>query len=250
MLRHPQSGRGIEQISFTLERGSFTVITGRIGAGKTTLLRALLGLLPRDAGDIFWNGRRVEDAARFFVPPRTAYTPQAPALLSGTLRENILLGLPDDPAALDRAIRRAALDQDLAALPSGLDTPVGARGVRLSGGQVQRAAAARMLVREPDLLVFDDLASALDVETERVLWERLAQCQKAKRNSQNDSDDADDGPFTFDLLPFTLLAVSHRRAALERADQILVLEDGRLTGRGTLGELLSTNAEMRRLWGE
>src|SRR4029450_4118896 len=95
-FRYPDSGRGVEGVDLQLERGSFTVITGRIGAGKTTLLRALLGLLPRDAGEIFWNGQRVDDAARFFVPPRAAYTAQAPALLSSTLRENILLGLPDD----------------------------------------------------------------------------------------------------------------------------------------------------------
>jgi ATP-binding cassette subfamily B protein len=250
-LRHPETGRGIENISFTLERGSFTVITGRVGAGKTTLLRALLGLLPPDAGEIFWNGRHVDDAARFFVPPCAAYTAQAPALLSGTLRENILLGLPDAPAVLERAIRRAVLDQELAALPAGIDTPVGARGVRFSGGQIQRAAAARMFARQPNLLVFDDLASALDAETERVLWERL-------RETPGDAYPTITGTTLEHVLAHsasplisgspTVLAVSHRRVALERADQILLLEDGRITGCGTLRELLMTNVEMRQLW--
>lgn len=89
---HPVSGRGVSEVSFTLERGTFAVITGRIGAGKTTLLHALLGLLPRDAGAISWNGALVDDPATFFVPPRSAFTPQVPRLFSETLRENILLG--------------------------------------------------------------------------------------------------------------------------------------------------------------
>jgi len=164
------NGPGIRDVSLRLERGSFTVITGRIGAGKTTLLRVLLGLLPAGAGEIFWNGARVDDPSTFFVPPRTAYVPQVPRLFSDSVRANVLLGLPDD-AGLDRAIRAAVLERDIPDLAQGLDTIVGSRGVRLSGGQVQRVAAARAFVREPDLLVVDDLSSALDVETERLLWE-------------------------------------------------------------------------------
>ena len=155
-------------------RGSFTVITGRVGCGKTTLLRVLLGLLPRDGGTIRWNGTPVEDPASFLGQNgRAAYTPQTPRLFSEALRDNILLGEPDAGRSLQRAVRLAVLEHDVAALDAGLDTLVGPRGVRLSGGQIQRAAAARMLAREPELLVFDDLSSALDVETELTLWERL-----------------------------------------------------------------------------
>jgi ATP-binding cassette subfamily B protein len=93
--RYPGSERGIDNVSFTIRRGGFTVITGRIGAGKTTLVRVLLGLLPHDAGEIRWNGQIVADPAAFFVPPRSAYTPQAPRLFSDTLRDNMLMGLPD-----------------------------------------------------------------------------------------------------------------------------------------------------------
>jgi ATP-binding cassette, subfamily B, bacterial len=221
--RFPETSQGISDISLRLPRGSLTVVTGRIGSGKTTLLRVLLGLLPRDGGVVRWNGQPVDDPSSFFIPPRSAYTPQVPALFSATLRENLLLGMPDDLVALEQAIHQAVMERDLAGFPQGLDTVIGARGVRLSGGQARRAAAARMFVRRPELLVFDDLSSALDVETEQLLWERLS-------NSP------------------TILAVSHRRALLRRADQIIVLRDGQVVASGRLAELLVTSAEMRALW--
>lgn len=219
---YPGSDRGITDISLTLRRGSLTVITGPVGSGKTTLLRVLLGLLPMQKGEIYWNEQRVEHPDQFFVPPRSAYTPQVPQLFSTSLRENLLLGLEGDQDAVRRAIAQAVLERDLLQMSSGLDTLLGSRGMRLSGGQIQRVAAARMFLRQPDLLVIDDLSSALDIETEQVLWAHLLQLLKGHDTNSSISNFKNTSQ-SIHWQP-TCLVVSHRPFILEKADQLVVLD--------------------------
>ncbi|HEY1426443.1 MAG TPA: ABC transporter ATP-binding protein [Caulobacteraceae bacterium] len=226
---HPSSGQGVRDVSFTLRQGEVVIVTGRVGAGKSTLLKAIVGLLPTGAGSLTWNGAQVADPATFMIPPRCAYTAQSPRLFTESLRENILMGAGEGHGdeLIDGAVHLAVLEDDVRQLGSGLETLVGTRGVTLSGGQVQRAAAARMFARRPELLVFDDASSALDVRTEHAFWERL-----------------------FASGQHSCLAVSHRLEAYRHATEILVLDDGRVAARGTLRELLHSSPLFREVWHE
>jgi ATP-binding cassette, subfamily B, bacterial len=197
----------LRDANLTIRRGEFVVLSGPIGSGKTTLLRALLGLERRAAvsGEIRWNGAVVTDPAAFMVPPNAGFLPQVPQLLSDTITDNIGLG-PVTAEQIERAIGLAVFADDLAEFPEGATTLIGPRGLRLSGGQRQRLAAARAFVHAPEIVVLDDLSSALDVETELLLWRKLAEAG------------------------ITVLAVSHRAVAFDRADQVLRLDRGRLSG--------------------
>lgn len=222
---YPHSQSGIKNINLCLNHGTLTIITGRTGSGKTTLLRVLLGLLPKDKGEIYWNEQLVNQPTWFFGPPRTAYTPQMPRLFSETLRNNILLGLAERDVQMSEALELAVMEQDVTELEGGLDTFVGPRGAKLSGGQTQRTGAARMFIRKPDLYVFDDMSSALDIDTTSMLWNRLF------RQEGN-----------------TCLAVSHNPRALLHADHIIVLKNGFIEAEGKLNDLLQCCEEMQLIW--
>jgi ATP-binding cassette, subfamily B, bacterial len=193
-------GSGVGPVSFAVERGSFTVVTGPVGAGKSTMLRAMLGLGWRAdvSGVVRWNATPLDDPGAFLVPPNAAFLPQVPQLVSDSVSDNVSLG-PMDEAVIVTALELAAISDEVAAMPDAADTLIGPRGLRLSGGQRQRLATARALVHRPELVVLDDLSSAVDVETEVRLWQNLA------------------------AAGLTVIAVSHRAVAFERADQIIRL---------------------------
>ena len=217
---------GIKNINFTINQGEFVVVTGRIGAGKTTLIKSILGMLPMGDGKIYFNNEEVEKNSEKFVPPRVAYTSQNPNLFSDTIKNNVLLGLKEEKENLNQAIYSAALDRDISNFKDGVNTVIGSKGVKLSGGQRQRVAVARMFARKADLYVFDDISSALDIETEIKLWDRM-----------------------FERKNITAMVVSNRHVALKNADKILVMKDGKIEGEGKLEYLLETCEEMRQIWG-
>lgn len=224
--RYKDSDNGIEDVNLDIAIGEFVVVTGRIGSGKTTLLRTVLGLLPREGGTIRWNGEVVEDPSTYLVPPRVAYTPQVPRLFSMSLRDNLVLGAVLEDGQLDESIHIATMHHDIELMPEGLETLIGPRGVRLSGGQIQRSAAARMLTRMPQLLVLDDVSSSLDVETEQTLWLRLYEARES----------------------IATLIVSHRHAALAQADRVIVMDRGRVVAVGTARELAQTSDTFQAIW--
>jgi ATP-binding cassette subfamily B protein len=200
---YPSSGGGIRNVNLTIPRGSLTVITGAVGSGKSTLLHLLSGLLAPQSGTITWNGQSITQLSA----PQVLATTQIPFLVSDTLRENITLGAADNH--LPQVLAASDLTHDITQLPDGLNTIVGPRGVRLSGGQRQRVALARMLLRPAEILVLDDISSAVDVTTEAYLWQSLRQHSAS-----------------------TLVASSHRRALLQQADQIVVVTNGTVVALG------------------
>ena len=219
-----------EVVDLTFRAGELVAVTGQVGAGKTTLLKALLGLVPLESGAIMWNGKAVLDPASWFCWPVCTYVPQDPHLFSGSIRENVRLehsAGPDlqDPT-VDAALQAAVLARDVASLPHGSATAVGAAGTRLSGGQRQRLASARAFFHQAPLVVLDDPCSALDPATER---EYLRQVRRLAREG-------------------ALCVVSGTgRELLTVADRIVVLRDGKVDAIGTLPELRAA-AEFSRLW--
>ncbi|MEH1028842.1 ABC transporter ATP-binding protein [Micromonospora profundi] len=206
---HSDGTVAVRNVDLTVQRGQLVLVVGSVGSGKSSLLRALAGIV-HHTGELTWNGDPVTEPELFLRPNQVGYVGQLPRVLSGTVADNIALGHQVDAAG---AVTTAQLDHDLAAAGGGLGLLIGHKGTRLSGGQLQRLALARALAPRTELLVADDVSSALDVTTELALWQALR------------------------AHGVTVVGSTAKRAALVRADHVVVLQAGTVAAQGTWRDL-------------
>ena len=217
----------MRDISFNIPAGTITAVVGQSGAGKSTLARLLFRFYDVQSGEILIDGQNIRDVTQASLRKAIGIVPQDTVLFNDTIGYNIAYG---DPSAtieeVQEAARAAQIDSFIKRLPDGYDTQVGERGLKLSGGEKQRVAIARTLLKKPAMLIFDEATSALDSKTERAFQEELLNLAKNR----------------------TTLIIAHRLSTITHADQILVMDRGQIVERGTHLELLKLQGKYAEMW--
>ena len=217
----------LQDVSFNIPAGTITAVVGQSGAGKSTLARLLFRFYDVQSGRIVIDGQNIQEVTQASLRKAIGIVPQDTVLFNDTIGYNIAYG---DPSAsieeVQEAARAAQIDGFIKRLPDGYDTQVGERGLKLSGGEKQRVAIARTLLKKPAMLIFDEATSALDSKTERAFQEELLSLAKNR----------------------TTLIIAHRLSTITHADQILVMDHGQIVERGTHLELLASKGRYAEMW--
>ena len=217
----------LHDVSFNIPAGTITAVVGQSGAGKSTLARLLFRFYDVQAGEILIDGQNIQAVTQASLRKAIGIVPQDTVLFNDTIGYNIAYG---DPSAtmeeVQEAARAAQIDSFIKRLPDGYDTQVGERGLKLSGGEKQRVAIARTLLKKPAMLIFDEATSALDSKTERAFQDELLGLAKNR----------------------TTLIIAHRLSTIIHADQILVMDHGQIVERGTHAELLAHQGKYAEMW--
>jgi ATP-binding cassette subfamily B protein len=217
----------LRDVSFNIPAGTITAVVGQSGAGKSTLARLLFRFYDVQSGKILIDGQNIQDVTQSSLRKTIGIVPQDTVLFNDTIGYNIAYG---DPSAsieeVQEAARAAQINDFIKRLPDGYQTQVGERGLKLSGGEKQRVAIARTLLKKPAMLIFDEATSALDSKTERAFQEELLSLAKNR----------------------TTLIIAHRLSTIVHADQILVMDHGQIVERGTHPELLAAKGRYSEMW--
>ncbi len=217
----------LKDISFTIPAGTITAVVGQSGAGKSTLARLLFRFYDIQSGRIDIDGQSIDAVQQASLRSAIGIVPQDTVLFNDTIGYNIAYGKPSSSMEEVQAAARAAqIDGFIQRLPDGYNTQVGERGLKLSGGEKQRVAIARTLLKKPAMLIFDEATSALDSKTERAIQEELLNLARNR----------------------TTLIIAHRLSTITHADQILVMEHGQIIERGTHAQLLEAHGRYAEMW--